>query len=63
MEVGPLGTEFEAFRSWSLGWKGLPGVEGERLVVVVRELLEWFQWLWPVGLLWVVDAGLSLEPR
>ena len=42
MEVGPLGTEFEAFRSWSVGWKGLRGVGWERLVVVVREFVECF---------------------
>ena len=42
MEDGPRGTKFETFRSWSFGWKGLPGVEWERLVVAVREFVELF---------------------
>ena len=63
MEKSPLGMEFKTFRSWCFGGEDLPGVEWERLVVAVRELVEWFKWLRPLELLWGVDAGLPLEPR
>ena len=42
MEESPLGMECKTFRSWCLGWKGLPGVEWESVVVAVHELVEWF---------------------
>ena len=64
MDKSPLGMEFKTFRSWRFSGKNLSGAEWERLVVADRELVERFEWLWPLELLWgVVEAGFPLESR
>ena len=64
MDKSPLGMESKTFLGWRFSRKDLSGAEWERLVVAARELVQWFEWLWPLELLWgVVEAGFPFELR